>query len=329
VIGAGLAAENFIFALAGAKSGRHSVIQLADDVFYPACSLRSTAVVAARGVSLGHSELGDTLFQGYQRFQKHVLEDNPQGVFVGEQWSGVSRKIPEFKKRYPQNLTQNEIPSLGIELATELCLSSEPCYIIDPALYLGWLKDQSVSLPIERYKDIVINIQRENELWVATSLSGKIFKAENLFLGLGSYQRFWKEFLPVVSKPVHGSYLVYENISWGVKSFSLTLNGHNLIYRSYSNELVIGSTSEEGGHFMASESELREIDQDLRTMLVNKSWPSFEKAKILTGIREKGKGRRPYLESKDRFVAVGGLYKNGFSLALYLAEIARAHLKED
>jgi hypothetical protein len=326
VLGAGLASENFIFALAQSKSTINSVIQLAHDAFYPACSMRSTAIVAARGITSGHSELGDTLMMAFERFKRHVIEDKPRGVFNGIQWTGTSEKMEEFQKRYSDGKMGNEISSLKLTLHESFYLTNEPCFIIDPEIYLAWLRDQGALLNIQRFEDAVTNIEKEGDEWVVSTQKGQTYRAQKVFSGLGSYHRFWKEIYPKESgvqssSPVQGSYLVYEQVNLGGEHFSLTLNGNNLIYHAHTNKLIIGSTTVKAAHLMSHESELKKIDDDLRR-LVSFTWPAFSKGIIHTGLREKAKARRPYLEEREGLISCGGFYKNGYSLGLYLGEKA-------
>ena len=326
VLGAGLAAENFLFALARSNSSVQSVIQLSHDAFYPACSLRSTAIVAARGITTGHSDLGNILVEAYERFKTHVESDRPSGVYHGVQWTGTNQKLDEFQKRYPDGRNCDEIFELGIKLNESLYIVSESCFVIDPEIYLKWLRDQGASLNLKRFEDTVTNIEKEGDQWVVSTQKGQTYRAQKVFSGLGSYHRFWKEIYPKessvqTSSPVQGSYLVYEQVDLGEKYFSLTLNGNNLIYHPHTKKLIIGSTTIKASHFMPDEKELKEIDHELRALL-SFSWPDFSKAKIMTGLREKARGRRPFLEDHQGLVACGGFYKNGYSLGLYLGEKA-------
>ena len=326
VLGAGLSSENFIFALARSNSSVQSVIQLSDDAFYPACSLRSTAIVAARGITTGHSDLGNILVEAYERFKTHVESDSPAGVYQGVQWTGTNQKLDEFQKRYPDGKMGHDISELNIKLNESLYLVSEPCFVIDPEIYLGWLRDQSTSLNLQRFEDTITNIEKDENGWIVTTQKGQTYRAEKVFSGLGSYHRFWKELYPKESSvqsssAVQGSYLVYKQVNLGEKYFSLTLNGHNLIYHPHTKKLIIGSTTVKAAHFMPDEKELKEIDHELRALL-SFSWPEFSQAKIMTGLREKARGRRPFLEAHDGLITCGGFYKNGYSLGLYLGEKA-------
>lgn len=326
VLGAGLAAENFIYSLGKSDSSIHSVIQLSSDAFYPACSLRSTAIVASRGVTAGHSELGDLLVASYERFKNHILEDSPSGVFQGIQWTGAGAKISEFIKRHPDAREQDQIESLKLIFSKKLHLTSEPCFIIDPDLYLKWLRNQS-KIKIERYEEVITEMKFAQGEWEVSTSSGKCFKATYLFSGLGSYHRFWKENYPATSgiqssKPVQGSYLVYRGVDLGEKPFSLTMDGDNFIYHPWTKKIIIGSTTINCSHMMPDEKALQKIDQNLRELFPHWSWPDFSEGQILTGLREKAQGRRPYLELHQNAVLSGGYYKNGYSLGLYLAEKA-------
>lgn len=326
VLGAGLAAENFIYFLGKSDSSIHSVIQLSSDAFYPACSLRSTAIVASRGVSTGHSELGDLLVASYERFKTHVLEDSPAGIYQGIQWTGAGIKISEFTKRHPDAQEQDSIKELDLKFSKKLYVTSEPCFIIDPEIYLKWLRDQS-KIKIERHEEVITEIKFSQGEWEVGTSSGKTYRATYLFSGLGNYHRFWKENYPVTSgiqssKPVQGSYLVYSGVDLGERPFSLTMDGNNFIYHPWTKKMIIGSTTINCSHLLPDEKGLQTIDQNLRELFPEWSWPAFSEGQILTGLREKAQGRRPYLEIHENAVLSGGYYKNGYSLGPYLAEKA-------
>ncbi len=328
VIGAGIAAENFIFRLSLLKNESFSIIQLANDAFYPACATRSTAIVAGRGVSEGHSELGDILTQSYRKFLGMVETFRPRGVYLGEQWTGVNHKLDEFKKRYPDGEDLDSISSIGLSLKEKLYFSKESCFVIDPDEYLNWMRSQS---SVTRYEDAAIEITKGEFGWEVRTANGKTFQAEYVFMGVGSYQRFWKEQYPVsslanTSKTAQGSYLSYEGINLGEKYFSLTLNGDNLIYHPHSKKLIIGSTTVAATHHMPDISELEHIYENL-DRLIDIELPSFDRFEIKTGLREKAKGRRPYLENHDGLIVCGGFYKNGYSLGPYFAEKAWEEMK--
>ena len=328
VIGAGIGAESFLYQLAQTKNIPNKVIQLSNEAFYPSCSLRTTAIVAGRGISEGHSELGDILSKSYERFQRHVSLDRPEGVFLSPQWTGTKEKIEAFQKRYAGGEITQNISSLDLKLSEEMYLQNEPCFIIDPDLYLQWLRSEAdKKMTITRETDEVIEIVQKSQTWLVKTHSGKMYEADCLFMGMGSYHRFWKTVLPndsliQTSNPVQGSYLVYQNINLGEKPYSLTLEGDNLIYHAHTKKLIIGSTTVQASHFLPDISELKNIDQRLRTLLPQMSWPAFETADIKTGLREKARQRKPYLEKRQNLIVSGGYYKNGYSVAIYLAEKA-------
>ncbi len=79
IIGGGIAARSLLYVMAK-KNIREKVLVFYSDSFAFPCSLHSTAIVAPRGVSTGHSALGDNLYEGFVRFSRHVEEDFPRGV---------------------------------------------------------------------------------------------------------------------------------------------------------------------------------------------------------------------------------------------------------
>ena len=326
VIGAGITAENFIFRLSLLKNESFSIIQLANDAYYPACATRSTAIVAARGVSSGHSDLGDTLVQSYRHFLGMVERFRPEGIYLGEQWTGVNKKMDEFKKRYPDGEELIQLESLGVGLTEKLYFSTESCFVIDPEEYLSWLRKQSANLNLNRFEEAVTDIQKLEKSWKIITSAGKEYFADYVYMGVGSYQRFWKDIhdeksLARSSKTAQGSYLSFKGMDLGQKYFSLTLNGNNLIYHPHSKKIIIGATTVAADHHMPAISDLKKIYQEIKN-LVKIPVPEFDSFEIKTGLREKAKGRRPYLEMNNGLIVAGGFYKNGYSLGPYLAEKA-------
>lgn len=264
--------------------------------------------------------------ESFERFSLHIKEDRPEGVFLGTQWTGTCEKIEELKKRYPDGKLTQGISDLKIQFSKELYLMSESCFIIDPEIYLSWLrKETEKRLTVKRIKDHALDLIQTNGKFSVLTQKGETHNSDKLFTGMGNYHRLWKKSFPEdsliqTSQAVQGSYLVYDNILFGNEYFSLTLNGDNLIYHPHTQKLIIGSTTVKSEHLLPDLKELKRIDSNLRGLLLSLKWPSFEEGHIITGLREKAKQRRPFLEKRNGLILSGGYYKNGYSLGLYLAE---------
>lgn len=312
IIGGGIAGKSLLFALAKSKKKFAKILLFDSDSFAHTCSLRSTAVVAPRGVSTGHSELGDLLLAGYQTFSEHVGRDLPAGVFSITQYSAATTKLEQFKTRYPQGSVGQNFPAFS--LIAPIYMATEAAYLIDTQMYLPWLLKEASSLPVEVINEFV-SVVNDGEIKTQT---GKVFKCDKVVFAGGASNRFWNE--KKAGKPVQGSYFEFENTDLGAESFSLTLEGDNLIYHAHSKKLLVGSTTSDPVHELAPVNKLSEVYSRLQGQLTLKLPPQAN-AKVIVGMREKAAKRAPYLLLEDKTAWMGGFYKNGYSLGLHLSQV--------
>ncbi len=310
IIGAGIAGRSLIYALAKKGFSSSEILLFDSDNFARTCSLRSTAIVAPRGVTTGHSDLGDTIAEAFCSFANHVKQDAPAGVFAVTQHTAALTKLDQFKKRYPAGSESDEYFKEMIYTATEAA------YMIDPELYLDWLLASSQGLSFKQGYDFVIKVEEEGEGHRLTTQNQQTYLADKVIFCGGSYNRYWQ---PVKSgKPVQGSYLEFSH-DLGSEPISITLEGDNFIYHPHSKKLLIGSTTDDLSHEMAPTRELREIYQRLCDRL-KFNLPEFSQGAVRVGLREKAQKRAPYLYNDGNKIYLGGFYKNGYSLALHLSE---------
>ena len=308
IIGGGIAGRSLIYALAKQKKTFSKIILFDSDAFAHTCSLRSTAIVAPRGVSSGHSDLGDTIFAAFQTFAKHVEEDLPNGVFPIIQYTAAISKLDQFQKRYPNGCVKKDFSHFSLN--TELYLATENAFLIDPKMYLDWLIQNS---SVEIRNDFVTNIQNQT----IKTQNGEEFQFDHLVLAGGVHNQNFA--FKTKAKCVQGSYLEFSQVDFGAESFSLTLEGDNLIYHAHSQKLLIGSTSQEVQHEWPDKGELTAIYQRLVSQ-VGLKLPDQDQAIIRTGLREKAPKRSPYLVTEGNLSRIGGFYKNGYSLGLHLGQ---------
>ncbi len=320
IIGGGIAGRSLLFHLAKSGIPFQKITLFSSEKFAKSCSLNSTAIVARRGVSTGLSSLGDTLAASVDLFEKHVKEDGPEGVTRIPQYTGASSKIDQFKKRYPDGENSQRMGPL--ETSIEFYHASEEAYMIDPGTYLNWLMEKARSLPLEVVDDFVKSVTPGDEVCVET-LGGIKQNFDRLIFAGGVYNQHWKEILTPekesLSKTVPGSYLEFSDLSLDIPSLSLTLDGDNFIYDSLKKRLLIGSTTETVTHELSSRGELKKIYERLATHLTL-ALPEYEKARVCTGLREKASKREPYLIQRENIFAIGGYYKNGYSVNLKLSQ---------
>ncbi len=314
IIGGGIAARSLLFAMAK-KNIQSKILVFYSDSFAFPCSYHSTAIVAPRGVSTGLSPLGDHLFDGFKRFAGHVENDHPEGVIVVPQYTGAVTKVDAFKKRYPVGIIASKAGAL--QLTEQMYLAEESAFLIRPREYLDWLLVEAhKSLDIQIINSFVTKIDGRS----ITTVDGDEFSADKIIFATGTLNDLWQEFFPEKknTKPAQGCYLEFSSVEMG-DSFSLTLEGDNLIYDSGRKTLLIGSTTRESRLELSPEKELFEIYQNL-VRRIDGNLPDFRQAIIRTGLREKGPKREPYLINSGNKLMLGGYYKNGYSLSLSMAD---------
>jgi glycine/D-amino acid oxidase-like deaminating enzyme len=308
IIGGGVAGLSALYQLT--KSQSFAEITLIDaPQFFTPCSLNSTAIVAPRGVTAGLSTLGDTILAGYECFRQHVADDVPEGVEEVLQTTGALTKLDQFKKRYPAS-----------EQKGEFYYAHEKAWLINPEIYLGFLRKKALSdSRVRIIRDLVISIDPQNKVTTQNGLE-KTF--DHVLFASGVRNALWKSFFkaPSVqsSKIAQGSYFEFHAVDLGSDSFSLTLEGDNLIYHAPSGKLLIGSSIAAVVHELAPLKELTEIYRRLSERSGFKL-PDLKGCQFKTGLREKASKREPYVICEGEKSIIGGLYKNGFSLSLYLS----------
>lgn len=316
IIGGGIAARSLLFALAK-ENIPHKILVFYSDTFAFPCSVHSTAIVAPRGISLGHSPLGDLLCQAFARFDRHVQEDAPSGVISVPQFTGARTKLEAFRKRYPQGALLRAAGAYG--LSEELYLASESAYLVRPREYLDWLLTRAQSvLDLELVPEFVTEV---DERRIRTN-TGRDFLADQVIFTAGVNNSSWMPLLDERKKTkcVQGSYLEFNEVDFP-ESVSLTLEGDNLIYDRQQRRLLVGSTTLETRHVLAPLPELHGIYHRL-CALMEESLPPLERAVVRVGLREKGSRREPFLLHNGPHLMMGGFYKNGYALGPHFAERA-------
>lgn len=294
--------------------GEKILVFYSDSFAFP-CSLHSTAIVSPRGVSAGHSSLGDSLLEGYRRFSRHVREDSPDGVITVPQYTGAITKLDAFKVRYPGGSERSLCGS--IELKKSVYIAEEEAFLIRPHDYLDWLlKEASKNLDLTVIPQFITEVKDDR----ITTVDGGTHLFDQLVIAGGAQNALWAELFPDKknSKSVQGSYLEFHE-SLGNASFSLTLEGDNLIHDSGTGTILIGSTTRESSLHLAPENELREIYSRLAER-VTVPLPEFSSGTIKVGLREKASKRESYIVRKGSVSMIGGFYKNGYTLGLHVAE---------
>ncbi|GAB4020939.1 MAG: hypothetical protein Fur0010_23900 [Bdellovibrio sp.] len=309
IIGEGIAGLYAAFLLS--KSFPQKKIALvSDSSAFPPCSYRTTAVVSNSGISLGVSDLGDLLFHAHAAFVEHVESVRPEGIYHGTRYHLSTDGCQAFIKRWPDY----ERKKLSL-LKSEMFVSQEPCYLIDPHEYLSFLKKFSNT---EFIQDIVFEVDEHVVRGNKTLLKGEKILIMNGAFQLKNPIKFnlkpQDEFYLKGNRIVPGKFALFQLMNLGEESFVLSHGRNNLIYRSWSQEVLIGGTTNKN-ESMEDAGELDEMIQFYRNLC------SFElpmPVHVDTGLRMKGMKREPrWLSINDYTFALWGSYKNGWSLPHY------------
>lgn len=325
VVGNGLAAQAFLFELFShlksdvKKYQNFSVAQIFSEEIAPACSLRSTATVSLTGITTGISDLGDDLNKSFYLFEDFVKKHNPLGVekvkqivtFTNE--THQKKMIRRYKTLYPISSSLLKTPHReGVELDS---------YLVDPQAYAQWFNAQISGEKIHQQNNFLKGLAIDEEGLVHCELMDKeLLKTKKLVLCTGAYAKIYSHFFDESfelesSQVVPGAYLE-RSIDLNRPSFYFTIDGHNLIYRSTDQTLILGSVSSYGAFLTPDYAELKKIHR-LFAETLNLSLGSFSEFKTVVGLRHKGKKRAQIaraLNSSKSVYMINGFYKNGYTL---------------
>jgi glycine/D-amino acid oxidase-like deaminating enzyme len=318
IIGAGILGRSLIYTLAKEQKQFEKITLFDSNTFAFPCTLHSTAIVAPRGLSSGHSPLGDMLMDGFSTFSEHVALDTPEGVQKIIQYTAETEKLDAFKERYKYAKSMTGV------LKQETLMARDEAFLIDPETYMDWLMKEARLMEqyhLEVINDLVIDVQENERVHIKTQ-NGRNLSFDKVIFAGGNYNRFWKNLAPgsklESSKPVQGSYFEFNQVDWDMDSFSLTLDGDNLIWNKNLKRLLIGSTSLEVPHILPPMNELRDVYERL-SGAVSLKLPQMGMGEVKVGLREKARKREPYIVQNGNLFFMGGLYKNGFSLSLKIS----------
>lgn len=318
IVGGGILGRSLIYSLAKEQKSFERITLFYSDSFTFPCTLSSTATVAPRGLTKGHSPLGDLLIESYEVFSDHVSLDHPLGVEKVVQYTAATEKLEAFKQRYPNGALSKKL------FKHETYLIEEPGYVVDPRTYSNWLLNEALFMNnehIEVIEDFVTEVE-ENERVHLKTLNGRNLSFDKVIFTAGNYNRFWKEVAPnsklKSSRPVQGSYFEFNDVHWNLDSFALTYNGENIVWNKPLKRLLLGSTSDESNLLLPPLDELKLIYERVKKDLIL-PLPEMDSGIVKVGLREKAQKREPYVIQEGHCYFLGGLYKNGFSLALKMA----------
>lgn len=330
VVGNGLAAQTFLFELFKhlksdvKKSQNFSVAQIFSEEIAPACSLRSTASVSLNGTEEGISDLGDDLRNSFFLFEDFVKDQGPEGVEAVRQMVTFSNNAEKEKliRRYKKlNLIKNPLFNfevLGVELDS---------YLVSPTTYGNWFNGKISSEKIDQKKNFLKSMTSDPDGSLTCELmNSEKVRAKKVVLCTGAYAKIFSQFYLATeefhaTQTVAGAYLE-KTINLSTSSFYITIDRHNLIYRSFDQTLIMGTASRDGAFNISDYAELEDIYK-VFCSFVNFSLGSFSSFKTVVGLRHKAQKRRPVaraLNDEKTIYMINGFYKNGYSFGHLCAE---------
>lgn len=325
VVGNGLAAQTFLMELFShigqndKKYQNYSVAQIFSEEIAPACSLRTTASVSLSGIVSGVSELGDDLRKSFFLFEDFVAKERPESVEAIKQYISYSIDAEKEKliRRYG-DLTPIHSPLFKAAMNGTILDS----YIVDPLVHAEWFNIKIASQKIVKINNFLKSMTKNDDgTFNCELMNAEVLTARKIVLCTGAYAKIFSQFyLPTAqmqkTQVVAGSYL-QKTIDLRCPSFYVTIDGHNLIYRSTRHELIMGSASYKGAILAPDYALLNKIYQVFNNAL-RPAIGNFQDFKTITGLRHKAQKRKPLacaLNDEKSVYVISGFYKNGFSVS--------------
>lgn len=272
----------------------------------PTCSQNSTALVALRGIRPGVSPLGDELHQAFYLAKEYFSTSLSATRLVHYAINTKNDNREKYLKRFGD--TSSEFLIDGIDSRSFLDISKEEAFYIH---FEEFKKEVLSFLPAKSYvRDMVKNYQGEQILL----LSGKKIASRVIINCTNTAQSFFNSQERI--KKVQGSFLSWKG-SFFEKSFSVSIDGINLIYDQKSQKTILGSSSQEVPHYIPDKAFLRDAYDKITE--VTTQLPPFDEGAIHTGIRAKAPKRRALLSQNKNEYIINGLYKNGYSLSFLMS----------
>jgi hypothetical protein len=333
VIGKGLAAQCFLFELSK-EDENYSILQISDEESHPACTFKTTSVVCLNGVKSDVTPLGDVLLESYEKTVEFIKKYKPDGIYSGSKFSLCEQSDygkSEFIRRFGDVHQYSEFANMVHLKDRSYWGRRWECFLIEPEELMNWLgKNIDKSLDVTSLKGEVIDFDYNGHIVLSNDDS---YIAKNIIICAGAYSKhFFEEKISddilIKSKVVPGKYITFENIDWGHENVVIQSKKSNLIYRAYSNQVMIGGTVIKNEKDLDNEELLKEQYDHLASLLGPElTLPEYNSGKIKLGLRHKGEKRRPFWGAIDKSLwqeakifGIFGMYKSGFSFPFFAAQ---------
>lgn len=308
------------------KSQNFKIAKVYSEELAPNCSLRTTSTVSQNGIEEGVSHLGDLLLKSYLAFEAFHQINKNCGIYPVKQFlfSLDEDHHQKLSRRYQNNMrviSHSVFPEnkMGIVLDS---------YIVVPEEMFAYFHQQDKNYLLDEFSKMAESIEEIDGMVSITFSDKSVIKAKKVLLATGAYSRINTHLFAQtnfhekikLTKIVAGSYLI-KKFDYPTDLY-FTINGHNLVYRKSSQELIIGSTSVEGAVTAPDLVSLKAIFETVKSA-ISLEIGSFSDYQVVTGLRHKGQKRMPFfgpITKSENIWFFNGAYKNGWSLPFYLAK---------
>lgn len=312
VVGKGIAASTLLWDYLNQKENTFKkILQISADDYFPPCSLATTSVVCRDGIKKGISDLGDLLFDSYQKsvqsFETNNFKSVEKGIIKIYPASDIlSHK--QQKKRYEGETVVNDIFEL------------EAYFINAPHLL------QELQTPLVAIKNELVTglVEDQSGVLVKTHIQNYYGKTVLLCLGFGE-NHIAQGKSEIKSTSVAGHYLhIKKDLSYLqhsiVHQWQMGAISVRVYFRKNENKMMLGSYNQKNEIMACDYSELKKLYDFVLPFFKDPSLPPFSQWQGEVGIRAKGHKMRPYFgprEGHERIFEIKNLYKNGFSLPFF------------
>lgn len=337
VIGNGIAAQSFLWNLQqkfskDRNSQNISIAQVYSEKLAPACSLRSSATISLNGIEEDVSPLGNDMRKSFFLFDDLVKTHHPEGV------EEVSRVVISTNDNDTKKLTRRYKTLSTIssdKLKTTYPGTEYPSYIISPLVFSQWLQKKTTLLKTT-VPLFVKNMDKVEDYYLLTLEDGSVLKGKKILFAIGAFSKIFEKFLSASGSESNeskntikaGSFFERQ-MDLGPKSFYLSIDGHQVLYRKNAAEstLIIGSATTIGAYEAPDLVGLSILFKKLKDVLKIEIGEMTD-FKITTGLRHKGPKRMlisQALDENQTLFRVNGLYKNGYTMG-FLASLKMVDL---
>lgn len=332
IIGNGIAAQSFLWNLQSKlpqdrNSQNFSIAHVYSEKIAPACSLRTSSTVSLNGIDEDVSPLGNDMRKAYFLFENLVKKYSPEGV------EEVSRVVISTNDNDTKKLTRRYKTLSAItsdKIKNTYPGTQYPSYVISPLPFSHWLQDNT-KIEKTTIEMFVKDMEKKSDLYQLTLEDGSCIQAKKVLFATGAFSKIFEKFFsPLNSESIEvkntikaGSYFERQ-IDLGPKSFYLSIDGHQALYRKNKTEstLIIGSATTIGAYAVPDLLALSTIFYKMKDHLTIEIGEMSD-FKIITGLRHKGPKRMLICEAVDvdkTLFRINGLYKNGFTMGFLAAE---------